>query len=116
MFGKFGIRVGISSKGRIAWLGIVKAFYVSGGGGKGKKNMHIPFVSLHKDYYRLETLLSRVINDAQDVRQIFEWYFYTRRISSGRISREEDARFLSRGKFVSSRSSRSRFKKKFFSR
>lgn len=114
MFGKFGIRVGISSKGRIAWLGIVKAFYVSGG--RGKKNMHIPFVSLHKDYYRLETLLSRVINDAQDVRQIFEWYFYTRRISSGRISREEDARFLSRGKFVSSRSSRSRFKKKFFSR
>lgn len=54
--------------------------------GKGKgRNMYIPFVSLHKDYYQLETLLSRVINDAQDVRQIFEWYFYSHRISSGRI-------------------------------
>lgn len=85
MFGKWDKSLRISSKGRIAWR-IVKAFYVSGGG-KGKKNMHIPFVSLHKDYYRLETLLSRVINDAQDVRQIFEWYLYTHRISSGRISR-----------------------------
>lgn len=35
---------------------------------------------------RLETLLSRVINDVADVRQIFKWHFYPRLLSGGRIS------------------------------
>lgn len=82
MFGKWDKSWNFSGKGRrLAYRKSVLRL----GKGKGRICTSLLLYRSIKITTSWRLYCHAVINDAQDVRQIFEWYFYSHRISSGRI-------------------------------